>query len=575
MSKDFIQKKHNSHSLDLAKRQQRQLSYFITSEIQEEARVDYFEQFVKSKHYTNDVFLDWVKSIFKQENFLSFYKYYRNPNPSARLINTRIKEPLTRVFFSEDSHFNYIINGKHVEKPTELHDSFERELFESVLFRHNDIIVHDLEDINDPYRKFVGIDKVVSIDVDRNKIKKVAYTACVEIEGEKVYGFVYLDDKKYEFYTKDYELKISEPHDYGQCPATFVVDDNFDNDQVVKQSIFSYLRSDLEDYCFLKTLQRMTHPNGAFPIVTKIKTKEIVDAGDDFDNNGMEPMSIDQLGSQVSEEARTTAGSGKGNILQAGTVIETPAVQKDDGSIDMELSKHFLTFYHIPKDILKYINDQIKELESNIVTYAIGDYSEGNEVSMTEMQVSKGFVARDDKLRWLSKTLSFSRQASDEMLLSLKYGKDRVKVDIFYGSDFFLESEEKIYDMLKKSPNAIERKNLLVRLSQRRNMFNKEKQKREVILYKLLPYPSDIDFNLAVEQKRISDEIFEFQTRFSYWLAMFESKYGNIVSFWDDLLASDSEKIDLINKLVLDIITNNNNNLTTAEKNGKEANNQA
>ena len=574
MSKDFIEKKYNSNSIDLAKRQQRQLSYFITSEIQEETRVDYIEQYAKSKFYTNDVFLNWVKSIFKNDNFLSFYKYFRNPNPSSRLINSRIKEPLTRVFFSEDSHFSYVINGEHIEKPIELHDNFERELFEAVLFRHNDIIVHDLKDVNDPYRKFIGIDKVVSIDVDRNNIEKIAYTGCVEINGEEVYGYAYLDDEKYEFYTKDYELLISEPHDYKQCPATFVVDDNFSNNQVVKQSIFSYLRGDLEEYCFLKTLQRMTHANGAFPIVTKIKTKEIVGAGDDFDNNGSEPMSVEQLGSQVSKEARGTAGSGVGSVLQAGTIIETPAVQKEDGSIDVELSKHFLTFYHTPVEILDYINKRIVELENNIVTYAIGDYSEGNEASMTEMQVSKGFVARDDKLRWLSKTLSFSRQASDKMLLSLKYGKDQVKVDVFYGSDFFLESQDKIYDMLQKSPNAIERKNLLVRLSQRRNMFNKEKSKREVILYKLLPYSSDIDFNLAVEQMRVSDEIFEFQTRFNYWIAIFESNYGNIATFWNDLLASDAEKIDLLNKLMIDIIKLNNNNLTTV-KNGKEANNQA
>ena len=574
MSKEFIEKKHNSNSLDLAKRQQKQLSYFITSEIQEESRIDNFNEYVTRKYYTNDVFLDWVKSVFKTENFLSFYKYFRNPNPSSRLINSRIKEPLTRVFFSEDSHFSYVIKGEYVEKPIELGEDFEKELFDAVLFRHNDIIVHDLKDINDPYRKFISIENVVSIEVERNKIECIAYTGCIEVGGEEIYGYVYLDDKKYEFYSKEYGRLLSEPHDYGQCPATFVVDDNFGNDQVVKQSMFSYLRADLEEYCFIKTLQRMTHTNGAFPIVTKIKTKEVVGAGDDFDNNGSEPMSVEQIGSQVSKEARGTAGSGTGSVLQAGTIIDTPAIMKEDGSIDMELSKHFLTFYHTPVEILDYINKRIVELENNIVTYAIGDYSEGNEASMTEMQVSKGFVARDDKLRWLSKTLSFSRQASDKMLLSLKYGKDQVKVDVFYGSDFFLESQDKIYEMLKKSPNPIERKNLLVRLSQRRNMFNKEKQKREVILYKLIPYSSDIDFNLAVDKERVSDENFEFQTRFNYWIAMFESTYGNIASFWNGMDESEASKIDLLNKLILDLIKTNNNNLTTA-KNGKEANNQA
>lgn len=569
MSKEFIEKKCNSVSLDLAVRQQKQISYFITSQIQEEARVDYFEQYVDRKYYTNDVFLNWVKSIFKTENFLSFYKYYRNPNPSSKLINTRVKEPLTRVFFSEDSHFNYVINGNHVERPIELESDFEQRLFDAVLFRYNDIIVHDLKDVNDPYRKFISIDKVVSIEVERSKIEKIAYTGMIKGEnGEDIYGYVYIDDEKYEFYNKDLELEVSEPHDYGQCPATFVVDDNFDNDPIVKQSIFSYLRGDLEEYCFLKTLQRMTHPNGAFPIVTKIKTKEINGNDEDFDNNGAEPMSVAQLGSQVSKEARSTAGSGKGNVLQAGTVIETPAIEKADGSIDMELSKHFLTFYHTPVEILEYINSRIRELENDIIVYCIGDYSEGNEASMTELQVSKGFVGRDDKLRWLSKTLSFSRQASDKMLLSLKYGKDRVKVSIFYGSDFFMESQDKIYDMYKKAPNAIERQNLLIRLSQRRNMFNKEKSERETILYKLLPYSSDIDFNLAVDQGMVDEKIFALQTRFNHWIAIFESNYGNIASFWNDITAPESEKIVLLNNLIYNLIT-----ITKTKNDGKETNN--
>lgn len=569
MSKEFIEKKCNSVSLDLAVRQQKQISYFITSQIQEEARVDYFEQYVDRKYYTNDVFLNWVKAIFKTENFLSFYKYYRNPNPSSKLINTRVKEPLTRVFFSEDSHFNYVINGNHVERPIELESDFEQRLFDAVLFRYNDIIVHDLKDINDPYRKFISIDKVVSIEVERSKIEKIAYTGMIKGEdGEDIYGYVYIDDEKYEFYNKDLELEVSEPHDYGQCPATFVVDDNFDNDPIVKQSIFSYLRGDLEEYCFLKTLQRMTHPNGAFPIVTKIKTKEINGNDEDFDNNGAEPMSVAQLGSQVSKEARSTAGSGKGNVLQAGTVIETPAIEKADGSIDMELSKHFLTFYHTPVEILDYINSRIRELENDIIVYCIGDYSEGNEASMTELQVSKGFVGRDDKLRWLSKTLSFSRQASDKMLLSLKYGKDRVKVSIFYGSDFFMESQDKIYDMYKKAPNAIERQNLLIRLSQRRNMFNKEKSERETILYKLLPYSSDIDFNLAVDQGMVDEKIFALQTRFNHWIAIFESNYGNIASFWNDITAPESEKIVLLNNLIYNLIT-----ITKTKNDGKETNN--
>lgn len=561
MSKEFIESKYNSLALEEAKRQQRQLSYFSTSEVQKDTRSDYFEKFAERKYFTNDVFLNWVKQVLKDPNFLSFAKYYRNPNPSSKLINTRVKEPLSRVFFSEDAYFNYIINGNPVEHPKELDDKFEQRLFNALVYNHNDIIVHDLYDINKPYREFVSIDKVVSIKCKLGTIKKVAYSACIEIDDEKVYGYAYLDDEKYCFYNKDYELLIEEPHDYGMCPATFVVDNSFypegderDPQGIIKESIFSYVREDLEFYNFLKILQKITDTNGAFPVHVKVKVKELTEEGTDFDDVPNAPMSVEQLGSQVSLEARRTSGTKGGGITQAGTEITVPPIEKADGSIDMELAKNFITFYHAPVEILEFMNKRIQEVEDRILISTIGNYSDGNNVSLTEMQVSKNFVSMDDKLRWVSSALSFSRKNSDTMMLSLAYGKENVDCDIFYGSDFFLETPHKLYEMFKIAPNAIERKNILIRLSQRRNMFNKQKQKREVVLYKLLPYSSDKDFELAVEQNNVPDEIFALQTRFDYWIARFESMYGRIELFWDSIDASDSEKITEINGLILNLI---------------------
>ena len=568
MSKEFIEKKYNSVSLDTAVRQKKQLKYYTNSEVQEDVRVDYFEKYVDRKYYNNDVFLNWAKSIFKTDNFLSLAKYYRNPNPASSLINNKIKEPLTRVYFSEDSHFKYWINGEYVDCPMELDDGFEKELFDAVLFRYNDIIVHDLEDINKPYREIIDIEKVVSIELEKKKICRIAYTAMVRIDGEDVYGYVYIDKERYQFWDKEREnLLIDEVHDYGECPTTFVVEDCFDDDPIVKVSIFSYLRADLEEYTFLKTLQRMTHPNGAFPTVVKIETKEISDDSMDFDAANGEPMSIEQLGGQVSQEARATAGNGTGSVFQAGTVATVPAIEKADGSMDVELAKNFLTFYHIPVDILNYINTKIKEVENEIITSCLGAYSDRNDVSMTEMQTRKGLVSMEDKLRWFSKTMSFSRGASDSMMLSLMYGKDSVKLDIFYGSDFFLETQMDIYNMIEKSPNNIETSNLLFRLAQRRNMFNKEKAKKEVILYRLMPYGTSAEFQLAVDNGMVSEVDFDFQTRFSYWISMFEAFYGSIVVFWNGMDSSDSEKLITINNLIINLINTN--------KNGKETSSNA
>jgi hypothetical protein len=574
MSKEFIEAKYNSNSLDVAVRQYKQLSYFLQSQVSEEVRDDYYEKYVDRGFYNNDIFLNWVKSVFKTDNFLSFAKYYRNPNPSSKLINTRIKETLSRVFFSEDSYFNYVVNDQYIEFPNELDDNFEERLFDAVLFRYNDIIVHDLFESNTPYREFVSITNVVSIEMKRDKIYKIAYTASAEIDGEEVIGYAYIDDEKYQFFNKERELLKTENHDLGFCPATFVVDSAFGNDSIVKESTFSYLKADFEEYCFLKTLQRMVDANGTLPITVKIKTKEESDEYPDFDSRGGEPMSIDQIGGQVSKEARSTSGSGNGSILQAGTVVETPPVEDKDGNIDTSFNKNYLVFHYAPIEALRFLDERIKSVEKEIILSCVGDFSEGTSKgskSDTEIK-SSDIVSKQDKLRFLSNTLSSSRSLSDRVMLSLANGKDNVKVDVFYGSDFFLETQDKLYEMFANSPNAIERKNLLIRISQRRNMFNKEKSKREVLLYKLMPYTSDKDFELAVEKLRVSEVNFEYQSRFSYWISKFESTYGNIVIFYDNLGSSkESEKVISIDNLINNLITSNtnfNNNITD----GKETN---
>lgn len=555
MSLDFIKKGFGKHSLEKASRQQKQLKYFLCSDVQEDFNEDYFRNYIERKHYNSDQFLNWVKNVLKTDNFKSFSKYLRNPNPSSKLIDSRIKEPLSRVFFSEDSYFNYIINGKSIDFPEELEDNFDERLFESVLFSHNDILVHDIRGVNEPYRNFVGIDKVVSIKHELDKITKIAYTSKIQRNGEPVFGYTYIDSVSYKFYEKENETPLIDvPHDLGECPAVFVSKDGFADEPIVRKSIFSYLRADLEEYVFLKTIQKMVEPNGAIPISVKIKTNEISGESDDFDSNSNEPMSMEQLGSQVPDVR--SQSSAKGSLLQAGSEITVPAIEKTDGSIDVELAKNFVTFYRMPVDSLNYLNDRIKEIEREIVTASIGDYSEGTEGSMNEKQIQKTFVSKEDKLRWVSNTMTWARKHSDSMMLSLKHGPDNIFADIFYGSDFFWETPEQLFKMFETAPNSIERKNILIRLAKRRNLFNLDKKRKETILYQIMPFASDKDFNLAVEKERVDETTFELQNRFYYYITLFEAKYGSIVSFWNGLKVNDSEKIVLLNELLTNLIIN-------------------
>jgi len=568
----FIQSKHNSNDLMIACRQQKQLSYFTESKVQEEVSSANIKQWAERKYQGNDYFLNFVKSVFKTENFLLIYKYLRHPLPSARLVNDKIKTPLGRVFFSEDSFFKYEVNGELVKNPKSLDVSeFDNQMFNALLFRHNDICVVDLKDINSPYKSIISIDNVISIDSNNSVINRIAYSAQIPHENELKKGVLYIDDVSYQFYEYNEQGLIEEiptvevPHDLGRCPADYISSESFSESDVIRKSIFSFTREELEEYVFLKTMQRMVEPNGAIPIVTQLDTGVVNENKDGVGEDG-EPMSLQTLKNQSPEVKGNVDSQDSG--MQTGTRVKVPLVLKEDGSVDMDVVTNYLNFFYIPTEALTYLNSRIKEVRASIISNVIGDYSEGStpEGSKSDSEINKvTIVSRQDKLRDLSMQLSRLRTRSDYNFLALQFGKDNISNEAFYGSDFFLDTQKSIYDMIKVSPNPIETRSLLLKSARNRNRFNKDNFTREYILLHLLPYAIKEDFDIAVTQNQVGDITFQYQTRFNYWVGLFESLYGDIFSFWNLLSGTENEKVVLINNLIIIIIKDNYEKSSTPE----------
>lgn len=562
MSVEFIKKGKGASDLAIASRQQRQISYFTQSSVQDDITQEYIEQWYQRNYRGNDYFLNWIKTVFKTQNFMAFYKYLRFPLSSAKLINDEIKPQLKRVYFADDSYFKYLIKGQEVETPELLkNESFEHLLFNAILFNYNDIIVHDLDDINSTYRELLCIDDVISIDSDYGEIEKIAYSAEAIVDGKKEYGILYLDSERYCFYSKDLEKELlNVPHDLGKCPAVWVSNEAFSTDNdIVRKSMFSYVREELEEYVFLKTLLKMTEPNGAIPVTVKLKTDKRTNDGKDIKGiNDSQPMAANAIGSQKAEYGKDVQGNnGKG--LQAGTVIEVPIVKDNNGNVNTDIIQNFAKFFYIPTDILDYLNKRIVQIERSIIMNVLGDYMEMNdEIAKNEFQVSKSFTNKQDKLRYLAMNMTWTRSQSDYQMLALAYGKENVKVDIFYGSDFYLDNEAELYDMFIKAPNQIERRNLLQRIGKTKFRFNKDRADREWLLNTLLPFVADKDFEKAVELALVDDTTKKLQLQFNYWISMFEAKYGDILIFYNNFDASNSEKLIAINNLLINLIQTKN-----------------
>lgn len=550
--KDFIKKGFGADQIEKAARQQNQLQYLTVSDIQENINENYIEQFSTSKYLGQDPMLSWVWNLFKVDNFKSFYKYLRFPVSSSRLCNDEIEKSMERVFFSDDGFKKFIVNGSEIEAPDYLEDDeFKKEIFNALLYRHNDIIVHDLDGDNTPFRNIIDINDVVSIILHKNTIKKIAYKRVWDFEGSSVSGHIYMDSEVMAFIPSEDKFEsIIVPHDIEQNIATFISPKPFNTTEpIVRDCIFSRVRPLLEEYVFLTTLRIMSDANGSFPIVVKLATQA---EGEDDNTQGEiadHPMSSwNKIGGEGHKIKRNS------NALQAGSVHEVPAQEKDGGAIDMDVVKNYINFFRTPVDSLEYVDKRIESTKKEIIRIVVGDYSEGNDTAKNEMQVSKSYLAKQDRLRSFGFCMSWSITNSDTIMLKLANGTD-VSVDYSMGTDFFIETQSDLFSMFATAPNPIEKSSVLLRLAKLRGQNNQNRMQRDVILYKLVPFVDTKDFEYSVGLNIVPPEDILLQTKFQYFITTFESNYGDIVEFYNNLGSdSDSEKITQIKNLLYELV---------------------
>ncbi len=548
MSVNFIKERIGSSYLDKAVRQQEQLRELTVSEVQEDISVEYLNNFVNANYRSDSHFLNWVKVIFKQENFLSFYKYHRTPGAASALVNEQILPALNRVFYSDDSEFSYVIKGETVSEPKELDlMTFKEKIHRALIFNHNDILIHDLDGINNPFRELVCIKNVVSIQSKDSVIHKIAYSSSItNDDGEIITGYTYIDSERYAFYDQvDNDTPLIESfHDLGICPAIYLTPHAFSDEDPVRDGFLSRSKEKLEEYEFLKTLQRLTEPHNAFPVQTKLKSTQ---TGSDQSSAENMPMSSGKL------------PKASGSETQPGTIIEIPIteVKDEEGKVNMDVVDKYVKYHFSPPDILKYIDERISKIKNDLIEQILGDFKQKNEDARNELDVQSGLISMEDRLRIFSMQMSRVVTISDKIMLSLKYGKENIYTKSFYGSDFLLSSEAKLYEMFEKSPNVRERKIILKKISSTRHKHSPKEATRDKILYDLIPFVSDKDFEMSINL--IDNITYLYYVRFPYWIGQFESLYGDIVEFYEsynDINKSytDSEIINLINNLVQNFI---------------------
>ncbi|NQZ55431.1 MAG: hypothetical protein HRS51_02885 [Candidatus Nitrosopelagicus sp.] len=467
----------------------------------------------------------------------------RFPLPSARVVKNDIEPNLKKVLYSANATFDYDVTNVDKNEINKLLDgnSFADELFNKLLYRHNDILIDDTNSEGEAYRWFLPIDKVISIKTNKNKITQIAFHGKAVIDNVDVNGIVYIDDQVYSLYV-DNKLVKEVTHDLKVCPANFISLGNMGDSYIVKESIYSYVREELEEFVFLKTLQKVTEPNGAFPILTMLD----IDSEEDEEDDSYD---VEVMAASV----RNTSSQG---TLQAGSVIKTPIRTDVNDKVDTDIVQNLMKMHYIPTDVLNTITERIANIKASIVTTIVGDLTSANASAKNETQVELGVVTLENRLSGLSSQLNAICTSSAKNLLNIAY-PDRVNnVFIHFGTDFYLETVAQMMHDFEFAPNPVERRDALTRMNQSKYKNNSGKRAKQQLLYDLMPYATDVDFNKAVELELVSPENKSLYLRFTHWIAIFNENIGDLSEYYS-IFEDKQEAIKEIRQILINLVKEN------------------
>lgn len=564
MGVDFIKNKINQKSLDLAKRQQRQILYFTKSKIQDDVEREWTESFRNNKYSSDDYFQNFLRTVLLDDNFKTVLKYLRKPLASTTLINNEIFPSILKVLDAEDSRYDYYVDGNYISEPLDLKkESRIKTTLNSLFFRTNNLYVTDVKD-GEPYTYELDIEDVVSLDHNNKRVTRIAFTTCIYDENnKKIEGIAYMDDDVSEFYVYKEDGEINETpiksveRVKGLCPVDFIGTELYDNDFIVKKNPFSNLRGHLERYVILCTLQRINDINGTFPVTATIKSKGEVSRKIDTENI-LDMRELSKF--DTSSVSNDSVYNVKPSPTQAGSNSEfqlEDLVNPETGEVNMTILQNLVNYFYIPVDILEHIATDKRELERYIVATSIGTFIENKqEGGMSDLHVGKTYDAMEDRLRSISQELSLVLNRVHYNELSVKH--EKVETDIFCGSKFYMMSVEELYNVYNTCPNPIEKDNILVKISNTKNLQNPNKRLRDNILYAVIPYSDSEDFKTALEYKLVDEETMRLQVQFKHYITMFEAKYGSIIEFWKSYDGTDEQKTDYIKKELIKIIKDEN-----------------
>lgn len=562
--KQILQKPTKRQTIQKAVNMQRRLRFHTETNIA-----------VSDINQPTTIFLDWVKHLLPKDKFNIFLQLFKFPLPTPAVVEDVYRE-LERVFYSRNSSSSYQFTDSELAEDWSQYKKNnlnEPEVWKTTGWKRmqvspNSILVIDLPQVQttsrpEPYFYWLEIDAVVDYQLskqDENLFEWLVF-------NQPEHRIAVFDDTSIRVYQlnekNEIQSLVSEAqHDLGYCPARFFWSTqlNEKNKDLKKNPITKEL-SNLDWYLFFALSKQHLDLYAPYPIYSTYEADcnfENSETGDYCDGGFLRNTKGEYKILNDGTVEKCPCCSEK-RIAGPGSFLEVPIPNQTEGVADMRNPVQITT---IDKDSLDYNVNECARLKNEIVISVVGSGGTVSEKeAINETQVTANFESKTSVLNALKTNFELAQKFIEDTVCKLRYGGAFISSSVSWGTEFYVFTVTELYSKYKQAKENGASNSELDAISQQileveyRN--NPLVLQRMLILKQLEPYPhKTLDEVLKLYEKKLIDEnLVKLKINFSTLVEKFERENINIIEF-----ASNKpmrEKIDIINKKLLEYVTEN------------------
>lgn len=562
--KQILQKPTKRQTIQKAVNMQRRLRFHTETNIA-----------VSDINQPTTIFLDWVKHLLPKDKFNIFLQLFKFPLPTPAVVEDVYRE-LERVFYSRNSSSSYQFTDSELAEDWSQYRKSnlnEPEVWKTTAWKRmqvspNSILVVDLPLVQtstrpEPYFYWLEIDSVIDYELSKQDENLFNWL----IFNQPEHRIAVFDDTSIRIYQlnekNEIQSLVSEAqHDLGYCPARFFWSTqlNEKNKDLKKNPITKEL-SNLDWYLFFALSKQHLDLYAPYPIYSAYEADcnfENSETGDYCDGGFLRNAKGEYKILNDGTVEKCPCCSEK-RIAGPGSFLEVPIPNQTEGVADMRNPVQITT---IDKDSLDYNVNECARLKNEIVISVVGSGGTVSEKeAINETQVTANFESKTSVLNALKTNFELAQKFVEDTVCKLRYGGAFISSSVNWGTEFYVFTVTELYSKYKQAKENGASNSELDAISQQileveyRN--NPLVLQRMLILKQLEPYPhKTLDEVLKLYEKELLNEnLVKLKINFSTLVEKFERENINIIEF-----ASNKpmrEKIDIINKKLLEYVTEN------------------